>query len=88
MERSKHDRRRNDRKTGGARAGNGPADRDIPPGTRRPSGGVVGGECIGTKEAKPNRPSEAVVRRPRRLITFSAFRRAVRRSVPVVPEPT
>jgi hypothetical protein len=42
----------------------------------------------GTEEAKPNRPSEAVVRRPGRLIAFVVFRRPGRRSVPVVPEST
>jgi hypothetical protein len=36
-------------------AGNGSADRDIRTGTPSPSGGGVGGECMGTKEAKPNR---------------------------------
>jgi hypothetical protein len=73
---------------GGRGAGNGSADRDIRKGTRRPSRRTVGGECMRTEEAKPNCPSEAVVRRPGRLLAFAAFRRPGRRSVPFVPEPT
>jgi hypothetical protein len=56
-------------------------------GARRASRRGVRGECMGTKEARPNRLLEAVLHRVCRSVAFVAFHRPGRRSVPVVPQP-